>query len=114
MIVSKFNYFVINIIRKIADAPILKPFLSKPFSLELLFILLEQNEFEGIERLFQVLVSPKPKYPAYKNFLLHLQQKNCIEIKNGKTKMSSKTLSLTENAKKALSEIGLVQKGLSI
>ena len=45
---------------------------------------------EGIENIYQVLVSPKPKYPAFKSYLIYLKHKNCINIDDGKIKKSSK------------------------
>ena len=51
-------------------------------------------EFEGIEIIYQVLVSPKQKYPAFKSYLIYLNHKNCINIDDGKIKKSSKTISL--------------------
>ena len=84
----------ISIINKIASSKKLQYFLEKSFSLELLLRLYNQNEFEGIENIYQVLVSPKPKYPAFKSYLIYLNHKNCINIDDGKVKKSSKTLSL--------------------
>ena len=84
----------IQIFNKIATSNKLKYFLEKSFSLELLLLLYNQNEFEGIESLYQVLVSPKPKYPAFKSYLIYLNHKDCININDGKIKKSSKTISL--------------------
>ena len=83
-----------SIINKIASSKKLQYFLEKSFSLELLLLLYNQNEFEGIENIYQVLVSPKPKYPAFKSYLTYLSHKDCINIDNGKIKKSSKTISL--------------------
>ena len=79
---------------KIALSKKLQYFLEKSFSLELLLLLYNQNEFEGIENIYQVLVSPKPRYPAFKSYLIYLNHKNCIDIVDGKIKKSSKTISL--------------------
>ena len=84
----------LSIINKIAKSQKLQYFLEKSFSLELLLLLYNQNEFEGIENIYQVLVSPKPKYPAFKSYLIYLNHKNCINIDDGKIKKSSKTISL--------------------
>ena len=84
----------LQIFTKIATSNKLKYFLEKSFSLELLLLLYNQNEFEGIENIYQVLVSPKPKYPAFKAYLMYLNHKNCINIDDGKIKKSSKTISL--------------------
>ena len=84
----------LSILHKIASSKKLQYFLEKSFSLELLLRLYNQNEFEGIENIYQVLVSPKPKYPAFKSYLIYLNHKNCINIDYGKVKKSSKTLSL--------------------
>ena len=84
----------LSIINKIAKSQNSHFFLEKSFSLELLFLLYNQNQFEGIENIYQVLVSPKPKYPAFKSYLIYLNNKNCINIDDGKIKKSSKTISL--------------------
>ena len=84
----------LSIINKIAKSQKLQLFLEKSFSLELLLLLYNENEFEGIENIYQVLVSPKPKYPAFKSYLIYLNHKNCINIVDGKIKKSSKTISL--------------------
>ena len=84
----------LSIINKIASSKRLQYFLEKSFSLELLLLLYNQNEFEGIENIYQVLVSPKPKYPAFKSYLIYLNHKNCINIDDGKIKKSSKSISL--------------------
>ena len=83
-----------SIINKIAASKKLQHFLEKSFSLELLLLLYNQNEFEGIENIYQVLVSPKPKYPAFKSYLIYLNHKGCINIDDGKIKKSSRTISL--------------------
>ena len=83
----------LSIINKIATSKKLKYFLEKSFSLEFLLLLYHQ-EFEGIENIYQVLVSPKPKYPAFKSYLIYLNHKDCINIDDGKIKKSSKTISL--------------------
>ena len=84
----------LSIINKIAKSQKLQFFLEKSFSLELLLLLYNQNEFEGIENIYQVLVSPKPKYPAFKSYLIYLNYKVCINIYDGKIKKSSKIISL--------------------
>lgn len=84
----------LSIFNKIAKSKKLQHFLEKSFSLELLLLLYNQNEFEGIENIYQVLVSPKPKYPAFKSHLIYLNHKDCINIDDGKIKKSSKTISL--------------------
>ena len=84
----------LSILNKIAKSQKLQFFLEKSFSLELLLILYNQNEFEGIENIYQILVCPKPKYPAFKSYLINLNHKYCIIIDDGKIKKSSKTISL--------------------
>ena len=84
----------LSIINKIAKSKKLQFFLEKSFSLELLLLLYNQNEFEGIENIYQVLVSPKPKYPAFKSYLIYLNHKGCINIDDGKIKKSSKAVLL--------------------
>ena len=84
----------LSLFNKISTSKKLQYFLEKSFSLELLLLLYNQNEFEGIENIYQVLVSPKPKYPAFKSYLIYLNHKDCINIDDGKIKKSSKTVSL--------------------
>ena len=84
----------LSIFNKISNSKKLRYFLEKSFSLELLLLLYYQNKFEGIENIYQVLVSPKPKYPAFKAYLIYLNQKKCIKIDYGEIKKSSKTISL--------------------
>ena len=84
----------LQIIDKIAASNKLQYFLEKSFSLELLLLLYNQNEFEGIENIYHIFLSPKPKYPAFKSYLIYLNHKDCIHIDDGKIKKSSKTISL--------------------
>lgn len=85
----------LQIFNKIATSNKLQYFLEKSFSFELLLLLYNQNEFEGIENIYQILVSPKPKYPAFKSYLIYLNHKDCIKIDDGKIKKSSKTILLS-------------------
>ena len=80
-------------------------FTSRSYSLELLFLLEEMDGFEGIDNLFSKLVSPKPKYPAFKAYLYILKDRGCIEILDGKTKNSSKYIKLTSETKKEFTYI---------
>ena len=89
------NIINLSIFYKLSSSEHLHYFLEKSFSLELLLLLYNQNELEGIENLYQVLVSPKPRYPAFKNYLIYLKHKNCINIDYGTIKKSSKIISLT-------------------
>lgn len=92
-------------LQKISRDKILKFFLEKQYSLELLFLLNNEIEIEGLEKTYQDLKSPKPKYPAFKTYINYLEQKNCIKIKSGKTKKSSKILELSNEAKVQFSKI---------
>ena len=80
-------------------------FTTKSYSLELLFILETMNGFEGMDKLFLTIVSPRPKYPAFKTYLYFLKYKECIEILDGKTKNSSKYIKLTSEVKKEFYDI---------
>ena len=84
----------LSLINKIAASKKLQYFLEKSFSLELLLLLHNQNDFEGIENIYYILISPKPKYPAFKSYLIYLNHKDCINIDDGKIKQSAKTVSL--------------------
>lgn len=92
-------------LQKISENKILKFFLEKPYSLELLFILFFEKKIEGLENTYQNLKSPKPKYPAFKTYIDYLVQKKCIKIEDGKTKKSSKILSLTDQVNAELLKI---------
>ena len=92
-------------IKKISVSKKIRFFLEKSFGLEILFLLQSENELEGIENTYQIIVSPKPKYPAFKSFLIYLNDKNCINIKDGKTKKSSKILTLTDETLEEFSRI---------
>ena len=92
-------------IKKISVSKKIRFFLEKSFGLEILFLLQSEDELEGIENTYQIIVSPKPKYPAFKSFLIYLNDKNCINIKDGKTKKSSKILTLTDETLKEFSRI---------
>ena len=92
-------------IKKISVSKKIRFFLEKSFGLEILFLLQSKGELEGIENTYQIIVSPKPKYPAFKSFLIYLNDKNCINIKDGKTKKSSKILKLTDETLEDFSRI---------
>lgn len=95
----------LSTIKKISVSKKIRFFLEKSFGLEILFLLQSENELEGIENTYQIIVSPKPKYPAFKSFLIYLNDKNCINIKDGKTKKSSKILTLTDETLEEFSRI---------
>ena len=92
-------------IKKISVSKKIRFFLEKSFGLEILFLLQGKGELEGIENTYQIIVSPKPKYPAFKSFLIYLHDKRCINIIDGKTKKSSKILTLTHETLKEFSRI---------
>ena len=92
-------------LQKISENKILKFFLEKPYSLELLFFLFYEKKIEGLDNTYQKLNSSKPKYPAFKTYIDYLVQKKCIKIENGKSKKSSKVLSLTDKVEVELLKI---------
>ena len=95
----------LSTIKKISVSKKIRFFLEKSFGLEFLFLLQSEDELEGIENIYQTLVSPKPKYPAFKSFLIYLHDKRCINIIDGKTKKSSKILKLTDETLEEFSRI---------
>lgn len=95
----------LSIFKDIAVTKKIINFTTKSYSLELLFLLEETDGFEGIDKLFLEIVSPKPKYPAFNAYLYFLKDKRCIEILNGKTKSSSKFIKLTSEVKKEFDNI---------
>jgi len=92
-------------IKKISVSKKIRFFLEKSFGLEILFLLQSKGELEGIENTYQIILSPKPKYPAFKSFLIYLDDKRCINIIDGKTKKSSKILRLTHETLEEFSTI---------
>jgi len=92
-------------IKKISVSKKIRFFLEKSFGLEILFLLQSKGELEGIENTYQIILSPKPKYPAFKSFLIYLDDKRCIKIIDGKTKKSSKILRLTHETLEEFSTI---------
>lgn len=92
-------------IKKISVSKKIRFFLEKSFGLEILFLLQSEGELEGIENTYQIILSPKPKYPAFKSFLIYLDDKRCINIIDGKTKKSSKILRLTHETLEEFSTI---------
>ena len=92
-------------IKKISVSKKIRFFLEKSFGLEILFLLQSKGELEGIENTYQIILSPKPKYPAFKSFLTYLDDKRCINIIDGKTKKSSKILRLTHETLEEFSTI---------
>ena len=92
-------------IKKISVSKKIRFFLEKSFGLEILFLLQSEGELEGIENTYQIILSPKPKYPAFKSFLIYLYDKRCINIIDGKTKKSSKILRLTHETLEEFSTI---------
>jgi hypothetical protein len=92
-------------IKKISVSKKIRFFLEKSFGLEILFLLQSEGELEGIENTYQIILSPKPKYPAFKSFLIYLKDKRCINIIDGKTKKSSKILRLTHETLEEFSTI---------
>jgi len=92
-------------IKKITVSKKIRFFLEKSFGLEILFLLQSKGELEGIENTYQIILSPKPKYPAFKSFLIYLDDKRCINIIDGKTKKSSKILRLTHETLEEFSTI---------
>lgn len=88
----------LNTFKILAKSSNLIYFTSRSYSLELLFILAHVDGYEGIDKLFLSIVSPKPKYPAFKTYLYFLRDKGCIYILDGKTKISAKFIKLSEKS----------------
>ena len=72
--------------KQLSSSKLLVHFLVRSYSLELLFILSDYKELEGIENLYLKIISPKPKYASYLTYLHFLKDKVCIKILDGATK----------------------------
>ena len=85
-------------IKRLFEHKFLSPFFAKPYGLELLTILLDAypREIEGVEKLFDSLKSPKPRFRTFLNHIDLLNQMEIVEFNEGARKKSAKTIKLTE------------------
>ena len=83
----------------------LKPFLDKPYGLNLLFLLdtLENEEFDnGIEDTFDKILISKPKKLAFVQYSTHLAKIDAITVNSSPIKKSKKNMRLSKKSKRAL------------
>ena len=55
----------LSFFKHLSSSKLLVHFLARSYSLELLFILSDYKEFEGIVNLYLKIISSKPKYASY-------------------------------------------------
>ena len=90
----------LSVFKKLSTSNFLVHFITRSYSLELLFILSNSKKIEGIETLYLKIVSAKPTYPAFKTYLYFFKDKGCIKIKNEANKKNAKTLEPDPNTAK--------------
>ena len=86
----------------------LKPFLDKPYGLNLLFLLetLEKDKADnGIEETFDRLLITKPKKLAFVQYSNQLAKNDVITLKSSPIKKSKKNMRLSKKSKNALAGI---------
>ena len=86
----------------------LKPFLDKPYGLNLLFLLetLENEKADnGIEETFDRLLISKPKKLAFVQYSNQLAKNDAIILKSSPIKKSKKNMRLSKKSKNALTGI---------
>ena len=90
---------------KLAHCSFGKYFLLKSYSLELAFLLLQNKNVEGVDKCHFLLVSAKPKPPAFYSFIALLENKRCIIRNQNPNKRSERVIALTEDCREALLEV---------
>lgn len=71
---------------QIARDPLLSIFLEESYSFELLVRLLKTEGVHGIENLYSLLVSGKPKQPAFDRYLKRLEENGLVHKDRSKDK----------------------------
>lgn len=94
-----------NYLAKLSHCDFCKHFLRKSYSLELLLLLRDHNEIEGIEEIYTSLKSAVPKYPAFLNYLDFLESRNCIVRYQSQHKKSRKCVTLSKACRDAIDAI---------
>jgi len=86
----------------------LKPFLDKPYGLNLLFLLETLEKYKtdnGIEETFDRLLISKPKKLAFVQYSNQLAKNDVITLKSSPIKKSKKNMRLSKKSKNALTGI---------
>ena len=92
----------VDLIQKLASCEYGKHFLTRSYSLELMYYLLENKKAEGIEDLLQVLHSATPRLPAFLSYISLLEAKGCINKTENESKRSQRTITLTKECEEAI------------
>ena len=90
---------------KVIASTQLEPALSSSCGLEILLVLYTAGEVEGIENLYEQCLSKKPKLKTFTEFVRYLESKGIVVISEGKSKRSSRVVSLSPMALKTLGSI---------
>ena len=80
-------------------------FLLRSYSLELLIILYEVDQVDGIEQLYSMLHSKKSKMPAFLAYLNYLEDRNCILKFTNAEKKSQRVIALSEGCRADIAPI---------
>jgi len=66
---------------------------------------MENDQIDGVEKLYSSLASPKPKMPSFLSYLNALEINNCLSKKMDPTKKSRRTIKLTNSCRSAIKKI---------
>jgi hypothetical protein len=80
-------------------------FLTRSYSLELLLLLFERDQIDGIEQLYAMIQSKKSKMPAFLGFLNYLEDRNCIIKFTNEDKRSQRVIALTNACREEVRQI---------
>ena len=92
-----------QLFRDISETKLLRYFLLKPYGLELLFLLSESGEDDGIDDTHRKISSISVQKSMLSNFLTQLESKGVIELTQSIYKKSKKIPKLSTEAKRELS-----------
>ena len=82
-------------IKQLSQSAYGRHFLTRSYSLELLVILYEFEQVDGIEQLYAMMTSKKSKMPAFLGFLNYLEDRQCIVKFTNEEKKSQRVVALT-------------------
>ena len=99
---------MLNFVTALSTCEFGRYFLMKSYSLELLLLLRDHEEIDGIEEIYNSLKSAVPKYPAFLNYLSFLENKNCIVRRESQSKKSRKCIALSKACRDAIDAIDAI------
>ena len=79
-------------------------FLSKSYSLELLFFLYSKGHADGVDHLYNSLRCSTPQKPAFISYLNYLESMKCIHRVRSESKGSMRKVLLTNDCRKAIGD----------